>query len=69
MLCVSHFRPELMEIGSGGGGCIRADPRGRRVEYKKAVIVSSLEFPCCYYPSNGIALYSEFTFIEINGFF
>lgn len=68
MLCVRHCRPELLEIRSGRGGWIGVGPEGRGGEYKKAVIVSYPEFPCYYYPSNHIGLYSEFTVIGIHGY-
>lgn len=42
------------------------DLEERRVEYKKALIVSYPELPCHYYPTGHIGLCSEFTLIVVN---
>lgn len=36
MLCASHWRLELMEIGDGGGGWVQVSLDKRRVKCKKS---------------------------------
>lgn len=36
MLCASHWRAELVEIGDGGGGWVRVSLDERRVKCKKS---------------------------------
>lgn len=54
-----------MEIG-GRRVWVGVDLEERRIEYKKALIVSYPGFSCHFCPTGHTSLYSEFTFIVVN---